>query len=93
MVLDFIKLTETITRKMPITDGKTFEDEVVYIDFNDYRNCIFKKCTIILEYGICRMDNITFDACNFEGKMGSPASFAIQMERSLREAAELEKHK
>ena len=92
-VLDFTKLSETITRLLPIIDNRKFKGEVVYLDFNDYRNCEFEDCTIVLEYGVCRMSHCTFNRCKFEAKTGSPASFVLQMDRMLRESIELDKHK
>lgn len=92
-VLEFIRVAETINRTTPVTDGKTFKDEIVYIDFKDYRYCNFENCTIVLEYGICRMSDCTFTSCKFEAKTGSPAFFVLLMDRNLRKAADLEKHK
>jgi len=92
-VLAFRNLSDEIMRKMPVIEGKTFENEDVYIDFYRYSKCGFTNCTLILEFGMCSLTHCNFSGCRFEAKTGSPASFVLAFDREIRESAFRERHR
>lgn len=92
-VLEFIRLKGTVTRNLPLFGGVTFSEEEVYVDFNHYENCTFDKCSIIIEYGLSRLNNCKFNKCRFITTNGSPAYFVLQLDRMIRESSMLEENK
>jgi hypothetical protein len=92
-VLAFRNLFDEIGRRMPIIEGKTFNEEYVYVDFNKYNHCIFTNCTLVFEFGICAFANCEFSGCKFEAKTASPASLVLSFDRLIRESAFREKHR
>lgn len=92
-VLAFRNLAEELNRRIPLTEGKIFKDEYIFVDFNRYNKCSFVNCTIIFEFGLCSLTNCDFSHCKFEAKTGSPAFLVLQFDRMIRESAFREKHR
>jgi hypothetical protein len=92
-VLALRNLFDEIGRKMPITEGKTFNGEYIYVDFNRYNKCEFTNCTLIFEFGMCSFTHCNFSGCKFEAKTGSPASLILEFDRQIRDSAFKERHR
>lgn len=78
-LLQFYEAYKTLGRKYPVIQNETIKNEEVRIDFKEYRNCKFKNCEIILEWGIFRLGSCNFDSCTFILVEGSPAQMAIKI--------------
>ena len=46
--------------------GCSFKGTTVILDGNEYSECIFKECKVIVTRGNFSLKNSKFDGCNFE---------------------------
>ena len=92
-VLAFRNLSDELNRRMPLVEGRTFNNEYIYADFNKYSHCSFLKCTIVFEFGLCSFINCNFDGCSFEAKKDSPAQLVIMFDKQVRDSAFKEKNR
>jgi len=94
-ILNYIQLSKTITRNIPVVEGKAYSDDEIYLDFNHWRNCVFNDCNIIIDYGILKLVDNEFNGCKFITDIGSPAGAILKIDHLIRNQGsnELEEHR
>jgi len=72
-IVEDVKTLREIRGRKTKVEGKTFENETVYIDFKIWENCMFENCRLVAEYGFFAITGCSLTKCHFEVVPGSPA--------------------
>ena len=83
-ILTYTRNSKALTMNLPLIEGKTFTNEIIWLDFADYQNCTFENCTIIVEYGVLKLTGNHFELSKIIAPEGSPANAVLALDRLLR---------
>lgn len=92
-ILGFMELQRTITRNLPLVEGKMFTGDEVYLDFKEWRNCMFHDCVIVVTYGVFKAVGNNFNGCTFIADEGTPAHAVLSLDHMIKESSNKERDK
>ena len=81
-----IQMLKQIPKNSPKRENETHQNKTIYLDFNQWNNCLFENCRIMIEYGMFSLVKCTFHSCGFESVNGSPAYAVLMVDKMIKES-------